>query len=321
MGPQTLYARRIHGGHPVIIHYTEEGHRKALELVQPESSNIIFSSTRSLLKYVTGYNDPPPFDQYFKQGRYQDCWVGEPMISVLDLFVPILTPTDVQAPTIITTPDVTVGAPPGVGQAAQLATEIVIEHGPGPIGVDLVNRADEVMKILFAGYGDWIRKSKYDPQEVLQEVYKGMLIRNRGKCPWDAGKSSFGHYVHMVCGSVMSNYHRKQQKIRRYEQVGIKAWTPDGDLGYVDVASSDIPTEPTMDEQDRELLAAIKALEHHLTNTRRPEGVSLRLVKKLIPHLLRDSTQGQMIETLGVPRNRLKHSLQWLRQTAREWFN
>ena len=88
-----------------------------------------------------------------------------------------------------------------------------------PRGVDLARRSGEVAKLLFAGFGRWIYGRGYDGDDVLQEVYRGILVRNRGKCPWDPAKSSFGHYVHMVCGCILANYHRAQQRIRRAEVV------------------------------------------------------------------------------------------------------
>jgi DNA-directed RNA polymerase specialized sigma24 family protein len=104
------------------------------------------------------------------------------------------------------------------------------------LGIDLKNRAGEVAKLLFAGYGRRIYSWGYDPDDVLQEIYKGILIRNLGTCPWDAKKSSFGHYVHLVCGCLLSNYHRKQSRIRAVEQVGLNAQTEDG---FVNVDAAD----------------------------------------------------------------------------------
>lgn len=87
-------------------------------------------------------------------------------------------------------------------------------------GIDLAKRGHEVAKLLYAGFGSRMYASGYDPEEVLQEVYKGILTRNRGRGAFDARKSSFGHYVHMVCSCILSNYHRKVSRTR-YKEV---AW-------------------------------------------------------------------------------------------------
>lgn len=88
------------------------------------------------------------------------------------------------------------------------------------LGIDLLRRGKEVRKLLMSGFGGTIQKSGWDVEDVLQDVYVGILTRNNGTCPWDAKKSSFGHYVYMICRCVVANYARKQARIRR-EQVGL----------------------------------------------------------------------------------------------------
>ena len=108
------------------------------------------------------------------------------------------------------------------------------------LGIDLENRSHEVRKLLFAGFGKRIIAMGYDPEDVLQDVYRGLLARNIGRCPWDARKASFGHYVHMVCSCILSNYHRRYDRINRREQAGALDWQ-DGARVLVDVASSSLP--------------------------------------------------------------------------------
>jgi hypothetical protein len=114
--------------------------------------------------------------------------------------------------------------------APTLDTTLIIEAPtPEPVvdgpelGIDLAGRGHEVRKLLHAGFGLKMQARGYDPDDVLQEVYKGLLARNKGKCPWDIRKSSFGHYVHMVCDCVLKNFHRKQSRIRSHEQTGVMA--------------------------------------------------------------------------------------------------
>lgn len=76
-------------------------------------------------------------------------------------------------------------------------------------GIDLAKKHKDVARIFYSGFNHIVTASGYDPQDVLQEVYKGILSRNQGKGAWDAEKSSFGHYVHMVCSCIVKNYHRK----------------------------------------------------------------------------------------------------------------
>lgn len=85
------------------------------------------------------------------------------------------------------------------------------------IGIDLEKRGHEVRKLLYAGFGARIARHGYDPEEVLHDVYRGLLVRNKGKCPFDVRKSSFGHYVHMVIECILNNYHRKHSRHREKE--------------------------------------------------------------------------------------------------------
>lgn len=84
--------------------------------------------------------------------------------------------------------------------------------GGTELGIDLAARAHEVRKLFYAGrFTGVLLREGIDPDEFLQEVYRGLLARNRGTCPWDYKKSSFGHYVHIVIRCVLSNYLRRER--------------------------------------------------------------------------------------------------------------
>ena len=94
------------------------------------------------------------------------------------------------------------------------------------LGIDLSVRGHEVRKLFYAGgFKPVLLREGIDPDEFLQEVYRGLLARNRGKCPWDHKKSSFGHYVHIVIRCVLSNYLRRERL--RDSREGV---TDDGEL-------------------------------------------------------------------------------------------
>lgn len=92
------------------------------------------------------------------------------------------------------------------------------------LGIDLHTRGHEVRKLFYAGFGRRVARSGFDPEEVLQEIFRGILARNNGKCPFDATKSSFGHYVHMVIECILNNYHRKE--MRRSDKEIVGSWNP-----------------------------------------------------------------------------------------------
>lgn len=88
------------------------------------------------------------------------------------------------------------------------------------LGIDLSIRGHEVRKLFYAGgFTSVLIKEHIDPEEVLQEVYRGLLARNKGTCPWDVTKSSFGHYVHIVIQCVLANYLRKERRRSSIEGV------------------------------------------------------------------------------------------------------
>lgn len=98
--------------------------------------------------------------------------------------------------------------------------------GGTALGIDLGARGHEVRKLFYAGgFTPVLLREGIDPDEFLQEVYRGLLARNRGTCPWDHKKSSFGHYVHIVIRCVLSNYLRRERL--RDSREGV---TDDGEL-------------------------------------------------------------------------------------------
>lgn len=112
-------------------------------------------------------------------------------------------------------------------------------------GIDLAKRGDEVRKLFYAAFARGLIKDGIDPEEALQEVYKGLLSRNRGTCPFDVTKSSFGHYVHIVTRCVLANFVRKEKKRNAHEFSG-ESRTPEGED-----RSWDIPVPATQEDSRR----------------------------------------------------------------------
>lgn len=125
-------------------------------------------------------------------------------------------------------------------------------------GIDLSKRGDEVRKLFYAAFARGLVKDGFDPEEALQEVYKGLLARNRGKCPFDAKKSSFGHYVHIVTRCVLANYVRKEKK-RAIHEV-----SPSGGSGAVYEGESprewEIPVPATQEDSLRGIDYLVKRI-------------------------------------------------------------
>jgi hypothetical protein len=167
---------------------------------KPEGARV-FRSKRQTLMYLTGTPDARNWTwaRYFKEERHQTTTaklVSDLSVTTLDMF-PWAFPEKI--------------------------TTVTGDVKVAKFGVDLAKRGHEVRKLLFAGFGGKIRSAGYDPDEILQEVYKGILIRNAGACPFDERKAGFGHYVHMVCNCIVSNYHRKMVRQRKIEPLADEA--------------------------------------------------------------------------------------------------
>ena len=86
------------------------------------------------------------------------------------------------------------------------------------LGIDLNKYADDVKRLFYSQFGAKVIKLGFDPEDVLQEIYKGILIRNEGS-PFNPAKAKFSTYVVMVCRCVVSNYITKHQKTKQEVQI------------------------------------------------------------------------------------------------------
>jgi len=165
------------------------------------------------------------------------------------------------------------------------------------LGIDLALRGHEVRKLLFKGFGSWMFSAGHDPEEVFQEVCKGILARNRGRGAFDDRRSSFGHYVHNVCRCVLSNWHRREMRRRTHEQVGVAAWR-DGGLVEVDAAEADrVPAGVPADGHGTDLVRAdLAAFMARRGAGRTPDG---RLAMEMIPLVADGLGRAEIADRLG----------------------
>lgn len=334
--PQILWARHTDGAHKVRVI-----NPRHLELVPEAGDPVVFTSKRQLLLALTGTDRHWTFDRYFRTGRHAPS--DPKALPALDLLAEFggLTSSTHEPPTGY--PHVAAGGTkaPAPGQVfeakpeqakvtvvpesvdaltvALSAVEAVMDEDPD-LGIDLVNRSGEVAKLLFAGFGQWIFSAGYDPDDVLQEVYKGLLARNRGKCPWDASKSSFGHYVHMVCRGVLSNYHRKVKRRREFETSGVMGYGSDGDWGPQDVgASQALPAPRTAAETLSGMREAQEALTVYLEASEKAHTQDGRMAVRIVPMVAVGMTRAEIADKLGVSRASVSRGLTYLRTHAARW--
>ena len=182
------------------------------------------------------------------------------------------------------------------------------------LGIDLENRSHEVRKLFYAGFGRQCYAAGYDPEDVLQEIYRGILARNKGICPFDASKSSFGHYVHMVCGCIVANYHRKMNKLKEREQVGIMGFDENGNKAFVDVSSAAIEDYYTSPQNATEEEVARKSLAKFI----REHGKNL---EPILDMLLLGMSRKEISESLQVEPKEISARIKRVRQLTRTFFD
>lgn len=191
-------------------------------------------------------------------------------------------------------------------------------HPPKILGIDLNKRGHEVKKILMAKFNGWMSKEGYDPEDILQEVYAGIIRRNQGKCPYDSDKSSFGKYVFMVCHCVLANYHRKQKKRTDHEVLGM--YTPSDSEGKdhtVDVSSSNSNQMSVEGMGDSDKMARQRFysyIKKHSDNKRLLENSI-----KVIPYVLDGYLKSEISKLMGWSPTKTGKVIDHVRAQARAW--
>lgn len=297
----------------VLFSRYEDGVRPVTVLAQGWAVEGLgeFTTAKDLLAALTGHPAGRHWsvERYFRLGQYKPApkqyrghLVPKPKRALVESNVLDLVPLVM----VRSTPDISV---PVVVKQVKL-------------GIDLSKRAHEVRKLLFAGFGRRMFLGGYDPEDVLQEVYKGLLVRNAGKCPYDPSKSSFGHYVHMVISCVLSNYHRKQHRVHEMEQVGLTNLCSASEGGgaedwghQADVASNtSVPSSPTLYASDSLLLEAADSFTDYLYDI--PDS---RLATQVLPLLLAGVPRDHLAKTLGTSNAAITRAITHLKKHAHSW--
>lgn len=276
-----LYAKHEHGGHPV--EKLSSGF-----VVHWPSGPVAYRSARQTIAALVNGVAQPVRGMRFPHRSFRDYFGSLSEVGGLDVFS-LFTPP----PTIIV---------------------------PRKIGIDLDKRGHEVKKLFYAGFASRVVRSGYDPEEVLQEVYAGILVRNKGKCPFDPQKSSFGHYVHMVTECILSNYHRKHSSRLKFESIG----TLDHEGEEEDVGSSDLASVSGGQEEGLGYEMALRSLEGFIEEAAREvdtvEDVSL--IRVCLALMQEGHTRWEVIQKLsvqGVNRNRIGRTVDFIRSVAGRW--
>lgn len=186
-----------------------------------------------------------------------------------------------------------------------------------PPGIDLEARGHEVRKLLLAKFGRWIHSSGYDPEEILQEVHAGLLRRNIGRCVFDPKKSSFGHYVYMVCRGVLANYHRRAKRRGAHEQSGLLRYTDEG-LTFVDAAEANVGKDIPHGDLSAEGSAERRLQEWMLRESNGSELSQSAI--KILPLVRQGYRRKEISLKMGWTIGKTSKVLRHLRQSALQWY-
>ena len=282
-----LYTRREHGSLPVTP-LPPGGYRMTLS----DGSAREYPNARQLLLAIHGgRNSGMTFARYFRLSKH-DPLRGQPRLNLTGLY-----------------------------RRAQNRRAVK------PRGIDLARRGIEVAKLLRSACGRAISSYGYDFDDVLQEVYSGILRRNRGDGAYDPDRSTFGYYVTMVCRCIFSNYHTREQRRRRRETFGAwsyqeGAWSP-VDAG--EVATCD--PEDSVALEMVEVGECMRDLSEFITDQEsawRQDATlyqDARLAREVLPLVYAGKRRGEIAEELGISAPAIGRALSYLRGAAREWVS
>lgn len=313
----TLWTPYRHGAKPVRVTRTSRSWNIEV-LAQDGSPERAFESCAAFLRDA-GLKSHLTLPQFFKTGAY-----ASKRTRLIEQGPSISEMIDLLTPTLVTDPGTLLGATVrlGLGAGSLVVDPNVPVLLPETLGIDLKGRHTEVAKLLFAGFGSKIYASGYDPDEVLQEVYRGLLARNAGRCAWDGRKSSFGHYVHMVCDCVLKNWHRREAKHRSVMQTGLPTWE-DGSLVMGDAADGAKTSTVEHCFQSDYLTEdhAAQDLDKFLETSPGKSPSDARLARRLLPLVQAGKGRTEISDELEIPKTVVSRGLTYLRERTRAWVS
>jgi DNA-directed RNA polymerase specialized sigma24 family protein len=158
-----------------------------------------------------------------------------------------------------------------------------------------------------------------DTEDILQEVFKGILTRNKGRCPWDPQKSSFGHYVHMVCGCVLLNLQKKQKRRGEKEIIGVRKFS-NNMWQWQDAAESfESSYEISREQEEFEIEESMEDLRIWLEGREDSRKTDNRIARKIIPLLCQGYKRSEIANSLGMDPGKVSRGLHYLRSVTSEW--
>lgn len=292
---EVVYSRLEHGNFPVYRMSDR------IEVDWPGLGRRVYPNVRKTLLAVVN-NDPDlnksykkdlhySWDRYFRLGKYSKR--REYRTDIMDLF--------------------------GDRSLSVLGSKSVSQDrgiyiSAPKLGIDLSVKAIDVKKLFYAGFARKVIGMGYDPEDVLQEVYRGILVRNEGKCPFNPDKSSFGHYVHMVSSCIVSNYRRKFSRIEKNEVSGVQ----DENGERQDVACSKLAKDTPIEGEDYEIETIKEHLRKEVLIRCYQENIDIMRAKVVIEMIFKGYKNKEIITETGYSANWVSKFLKFSRGVMRE---
>jgi DNA-directed RNA polymerase specialized sigma24 family protein len=182
-----LYSRYEDGSLPVQIKEKGEGKRKRYEL---KIGEFVYNSVKDFLKQSKS-KAATTFFNYFRVNTKTD-------MTIYRILENIKTYKETCAACN--------------ADNSELVVDDESVTSPSNTGIDIVKKKKDIEKIFYAYYAKRAVSEGLSVEDLLQEVFKGLLVRNKGKGAWNPSRGSFGSYVHMVAGSVYKNFRKKEIK-------------------------------------------------------------------------------------------------------------
>lgn len=228
----------------------------------------LFESFRQLFLFVTQKEPTMTCDRYFRMGKYEKDLVARHPVTTLDIFT----------------------APPE--------------------GIDLTLKYKDVTRIAYGRFKPQIRaiaKLGLPEEDILQEVYKGVLVRNLGKCPWDSDKGSFGSYVHMIIRGILHNLYAREMRRYKRERLGLSEHVEET------LADNSLLSDTSIEDSILDLQTWI---------SKRPDShkVDAQLAGKILPLVFLGLRRGEIAAELDVPGPKVTRALSYLRANSPTWI-
>jgi DNA-directed RNA polymerase specialized sigma24 family protein len=341
----TVYTRYEHGNLLVRVFAEELSGETRYEVSFP-SGKRVFSSARKMISEFYGHDVHMPFDRYFRLGKYRRASGASGLLQHFGKAgqgwgqESILVRGEISKSSGVSKTGLVISergldkeskdffgelerqlepAPsflewsPEMGQEFERSLKLELDRLEEKVGIDLGKRAHEVRKLLFAGFAGKMLSRGYDPEDVLQEIYRGLLVRNKGRCPWDARKSSFGHYVHMAINCILTNYHRKETRRGDRDAIPLEHQTEEGEM--LPSVQVQVEIHNGSDLGDR---MALQTLESYLKEL--PEhSVEAHIGREILPMVTAGYTRKEIVLETGYKENLISKALNWVRQQTALW--